>query len=94
MNTQIRRLGTAMIVMFVVLFAAVNRIQVFAEHEISTNPANARLIVQSFKVDRGDILAADGRTVLAKSVRPGERSSSCGGTRRARCTGTSRGTSR
>jgi len=70
-NTQIRRLGTAMIVMFVVLFAAVNRIQVFAEHEISTNPANARTIVQSFKVDRGDILAADGRTVLAKSVKTG-----------------------
>ena len=68
MNTQIRRLGVAMVVLFVVLFASVNRIQVFSAQPISNNPANARLIVESFKIDRGDILGADGRTVLAKSV--------------------------
>jgi peptidoglycan glycosyltransferase len=67
MNTQIRRLGVAMIVMFVVLFAAVNRIQVYAAKKIYSNDANARQVVESFKVHRGQILAADG-TVLARSI--------------------------
>ncbi len=68
MNTQIRRLGVAMVTLFVVLFVAVNYIQVWDSSAIANNPANSRLIIQQFDVDRGDILAADQRTVLAKSV--------------------------
>ena len=68
MNAQIRRLGVAMVSLFVILFVAVNYIQVYAASTISNNPANSRLIIEAFKVDRGNILAADHRTVLAKSV--------------------------
>ncbi|HEX9376991.1 MAG TPA: penicillin-binding protein 2 [Actinomycetota bacterium] len=68
MNAQIRRLGLAMAALFVVLFVSVNYIQVWNSSAIANNPANARLIYQQFDVDRGDILAADQRTVLAKSV--------------------------
>ena len=68
MNAQIRRLGVAMIALFLVAFGAVNYIQVYAAGKISNNPANARLIIEEFGVDRGDILASDQRTVLAKSV--------------------------
>jgi penicillin-binding protein A len=67
-NRQIRRLGVAMVALFLVLFVAVNYIQVFAADRISNNPANARLIIAEYRVARGEILAADQRTVLAKSV--------------------------
>jgi peptidoglycan glycosyltransferase len=67
-NSQIRRLGVAMVMLFVILFAAVNYIQVYAADDIANDPANSRVIIESFKVDRGNILAADQRTVLAKSI--------------------------
>ncbi|MEX0833400.1 MAG: penicillin-binding protein 2 [Actinomycetota bacterium] len=71
MDRQIRRLGIALIVLFVMLFAQINYIQVFAAEDLINNPANARrLIIQQFEVDRGDILARDG-TVLATSVPTG-----------------------
>lgn len=73
MNRQIRRLGVAMVLLFVILFVAVNIIQVYGAPAISNNPSNPRLITESFAIDRGDILAADGRTVLAKSVDTGRR---------------------
>jgi penicillin-binding protein A len=66
-NSQIRRLGVALASLFVILFFAVNYIQVYAADKISNNPANSRLIIEAFEVDRGNILAADDRTVLAKS---------------------------
>ncbi|HXJ65336.1 MAG TPA: penicillin-binding protein 2 [Actinomycetota bacterium] len=73
MNRQIRRLGVAMVLLFVILFVAVNIIQVYGAPKISNNAANPRLITQSFDVARGEILAADGRTVLARSIDTGRR---------------------
>ena len=69
MDRQIKRLALAMAVMFAILFAQLNWIQVFAASRISNNPANFRLIIDEYKVDRGEILARDLRTVLAKSDR-------------------------
>ena len=57
-----------MAVLFAVLFAQLNWIQVFAASRISNNPANFRLIIEEYKVQRGEILARDLRTVLARSV--------------------------
>jgi len=71
-NRQIRRLGIAMVMLFVILFAAVNYLQVYGASGLANNSANPRTIVQSFAIDRGEILAADGRTVLAKSVDTGK----------------------
>ena len=68
MDRQIRRLGFALGVLFAILFAQVNYIQVFAASSLANNPANARLIIQEYSVDRGQILARDESTVLAKSV--------------------------
>jgi peptidoglycan glycosyltransferase len=68
MDRQIRRMGFALGVLFAILFAQVNYIQVFAASSLANNPANARLIIQEYSVDRGQILARDERTVLAKSV--------------------------
>jgi len=67
---QIRRLGIGLLLLFAVLFAQINYIQVFAADRISNNDANAfRQLKAEYAVDRGSILAADGRTVLASSRR-------------------------
>jgi len=71
---QIRRLGVALMVLFVIAFAQVNYLQVFAADRIADDPANAqRQLIAEYKVDRGSILAADGTTVLASSRKsPGD----------------------
>ncbi len=57
-----------MLALFVVLFAQINYVQVVAAKRLADNPANAeRQLIAEYGVDRGSILAADGRTVLAVS---------------------------
>jgi penicillin-binding protein A len=69
MDRQIRRLGFAFVGLFAILFAQVAYVQVFASERIAADPANAaRQIRAEYSVERGQILAADERTVLAKSV--------------------------
>jgi peptidoglycan glycosyltransferase len=68
MDRQIRVLALAFIALFVLLFAQVNYIQVFAADRLANNPANLRLLLQEYDVDRGPILARDARTVLASSA--------------------------
>ena len=67
MDRQIRRLALAFLALFAVLFAQANYLQVFASSRYANNPANQRLLLQEYAVDRGDILARDGQTVLARS---------------------------
>ena len=69
MDRQIRRLALALGILFAVLFTQLNWLQVFAASSIFNNPANEkRRIIQAFQVRRGEILARDGHTVLAKSI--------------------------
>jgi penicillin-binding protein A len=67
MDRQIRRLAFAFLALFVVLFFQSNYIQVFAAKRLSNNPANTRLLLEEFGIDRGEILARDEQTVLARS---------------------------
>lgn len=70
MDPQIRRLGAALLVLFLALFAQINYVQVFAADRIEEDPANAkRQLIAEYEVDRGSILANDGSTVLASSRR-------------------------
>jgi peptidoglycan glycosyltransferase len=71
MDRQIRRLGIALLVLFVFVFVQVNYLQVVASSKLANDPANHRLILQEYDVDRGSILARDGQTVLASSVKTG-----------------------
>src|SRR5207237_1013183 len=43
-------------------------LQVVDASKLANNPSNHRLIYEEYNVDRGEILARDGQTVLAKSV--------------------------
>ena len=77
MDRQIRKLGIALLALFLIAFAQVNYIQVFAADRIAEDPANAqRQLIAEYKVDRGSILAADGTTVLDPQGRVGERRAS------------------
>ncbi len=67
MNRRIRRLGIGLVALFGLLFAQVSYIQVFAAGGIAGDPANARRqIIAEYKVERGQIITADG-TVIALS---------------------------
>jgi peptidoglycan glycosyltransferase len=74
MDRLIRRLGGAMLALFVLLLAQVTYIQVVASDRLADNPANAtRQLIAEYRVERGSILAADGRTELALSRKsPGQ----------------------
>ena len=68
MDRQIRRLGIAFVALFAVLFAQVAYVQVVAADRIAAEPGNAaRQIRSEYQVERGRILAADRKTVLAES---------------------------
>jgi peptidoglycan glycosyltransferase len=67
-DRQIRRLGLALVALFLLLVGQVSNLQVFAADRIANDPANAtRQLIAEYRVDRGSILAADGTTVLAFS---------------------------
>jgi peptidoglycan glycosyltransferase len=73
MDRQIRRLAVAFLILFVLLFAQVNYIQVFAAKHLAENGANPRVLLAEFEVKRGAILARDEQTVLAESRQTGDR---------------------
>ena len=75
MNRRIRRLGVGLVALIGLLFLQVSYIQVFAAGRISADPANARRqIIAEYKVERGQIITADG-TVIALSEPTGANAS-------------------
>jgi peptidoglycan glycosyltransferase len=69
MDRQIRRLGAALLALFLALFVQINYIQVYAADELANHPGNAkRLLIAEYDVHRGDIRARDDKTILARSV--------------------------
>lgn len=66
MNKQIRRLGIALLVCYLALFAQLNRIQVIDADKLNKDPYNSRRAQREFNRPRGQILSADG-AVLARS---------------------------
>lgn len=67
MERQIRRLAFGFLILFGALAVNINYIQVIAAEDLANNNANKRLLIQEYDIDRGNILAADLRTVLAES---------------------------
>ncbi len=67
MNTQIRRLGIVLIVLFSALFIQLNYLQVLKADDLNNHPANSRSVVRDFVRPRGVIQTSDG-AVVAQSV--------------------------
>jgi peptidoglycan glycosyltransferase len=68
MTRQIRLLGIALMVLFLVLFLQLNYLQVVRADKLAHDPRNTRRITRDFSRDRGDIQTTDG-VVLARSVK-------------------------
>jgi peptidoglycan glycosyltransferase len=69
-NASISRVFLVVVVLFAVLVGFTSRWTVFEADALRDNPKNARPLLESLKIPRGTIRAADG-TVLARSVRTG-----------------------
>ncbi|HEX2700125.1 MAG TPA: penicillin-binding transpeptidase domain-containing protein [Acidimicrobiales bacterium] len=67
MDRQIRKLAVVLIVMFFILFAKLNDLQVVRADKLATAPGNTRAIVRDFSRERGVIQTADG-AIVAQSV--------------------------
>ncbi|MDQ2825378.1 MAG: penicillin-binding protein 2, partial [Actinomycetota bacterium] len=67
MNTQIRRLGIVLLLLFSALFVQLNWLQVIDANTLNNKPGNSRAVVRDFVQPRGVIQSADG-AVLAQSV--------------------------
>ncbi len=67
MNRQIAKLGAALLVCYLILFAQLNRTTVFGAQRLKDNPANTREILRDYDGPRGSIATADG-VVIARSV--------------------------
>jgi peptidoglycan glycosyltransferase len=67
MNTRIRTLGIAFIVLYTVLFAQLNRVQFVEAETYRQHAGNIRPLLREFGQERGDIVTADG-VVAAFSV--------------------------
>ncbi|QSB05667.1 penicillin-binding transpeptidase domain-containing protein [Natronoglycomyces albus] len=66
MNVTVRRMAGVSLVLFVLLFAQVTRVQFFNHEFYDTHHLNARALIAEYSVQRGSILAGD--TVIAQSV--------------------------
>ncbi|MGH2663398.1 MAG: peptidoglycan D,D-transpeptidase FtsI family protein [Actinomycetota bacterium] len=67
MDGQIRKLAMGFLLLFGALAVNLNYIQVIRADDLANNPANKRLLIQEYDVDRGEIVASDRQTVLARS---------------------------
>jgi len=66
-NRRIRRLGIVLGVLYLVLFAQLNRVQFFGAERLQEDVNNTRGLIREFGRARGPILSADG-VLLAHSV--------------------------
>ena len=68
MNQRIRRFAVVLIVLYVILFAQLNFIQVGQKSTLEADTRNTRQTVRDFNDPRGDIRTSDG-VIIATSVR-------------------------
>ena len=75
MERRIRRLGIALVVLFVLVFGQLSYVQVFAADDIKGNPANfSRQLIAEYHVERGSIFTANGLQLAESVPNPDQRS--------------------
>jgi peptidoglycan glycosyltransferase len=68
MSRQIRRVATLMLVLFGAMFVNLNIIQLVRADDLAENPANRRLLVREYAIERGPIVAGDREVVHSEST--------------------------
>jgi penicillin-binding protein A len=69
MNRQVRRVAVVVLVAFLALLAAPLYWQVLAADRLANDPRNTRVLIKEYAIERGPMVLADHRTVVAESVR-------------------------
>jgi peptidoglycan glycosyltransferase len=72
MNAQIVKLFAVVVVLYALLFAFTSYWSIFDAENLEANTANKRPLLEEERIDRGEILANDEETVIAKSNPQGE----------------------
>lgn len=75
MNPQVRRVALGMFVLFGLMFANLNYLQVVRASSLANNPANARGLIREYSNERGRIVVGSGQraTAVAESVETDDR---------------------
>src|SRR6478735_9892851 len=68
MNRKIRQLAAALMVLYIVLFAALNYWQVGRTQQLESQPSNTRALIRQFDSPRGRIVTADGVTIAQSEL--------------------------
>jgi peptidoglycan glycosyltransferase len=68
MNTPLRRIGLAMMVLVVLLLANDTYVQVIKANSYQNNPLNQRVLLNQYQQQRGLILAANGLTLASSTA--------------------------
>ena len=71
MNRSIKRVSLAVLVMFVVLLVNVNYLQAVQAPSLANKPENGRTAFAQNRVQRGNIVTADGLTVATTKASAG-----------------------
>lgn len=72
MNRQIRRVGVAILLVFVVTFLNLNWIQVIQAEKLAGDDRNVRVLLKEYSIRRGAIISADAQTVANSVETPDE----------------------
>lgn len=72
MQTQIRKVGLGLVILFLAVFLQLNYVQIFAAERIASNNANVRSLLREYSIKRGDILTLDGTTVAVSKPTDGK----------------------
>jgi penicillin-binding protein A len=67
MNTQIVKLFSFVVVLYALLFGFTSYWSIFDAENLEANTANRRPLLEEERIDRGEILANDEKTVIARS---------------------------
>ncbi|CAN5566524.1 penicillin-binding transpeptidase domain-containing protein [soil metagenome] len=68
MNRPLRRVALACLVLFVLLLANANYVQVVRARDLQNRPGNARVILAEYERERGAIVVGDKRAALSKET--------------------------
>lgn len=70
MNRQIRRIAYAVLLMFGAIFVNLNWIQLVRAERYANHPANTRLLLKEYAIERGFIESADGQPLARSQPTP------------------------
>lgn len=70
MNRQIRKVAYVILALFAAIFLNLNWLQLVNAQKLAEHPANTRLLIKEYALERGAILSSDQQTLAKSEARP------------------------